>query len=89
MKDTREMKEIPLGMSNFDGSIDEGFAEALQERPGEVFGRHAGWNFNGLVYFSGGKFHEEVRVWGKVSAVVSADSLPDLMEAVCEEYGYE
>lgn len=74
-------------MSNFDHSIDTGLAEALQARPGKVFGRHAGWNFNGRVFFSDGRFHEEVWVYGSPRETVSADTLPELMEEVCYRYG--
>lgn len=86
---TEQMEEIDLGMTNFDGTIDDGFAEALMERPGEVFGRHAGWNFNGQVYFKDGQFHEEVWVYGSPRQTISAPTLPELMEAVCAEYGHE
>lgn len=85
--DAQQMEEIELSMSNFYGHIDEGFAEALQARPGEVFGRHAGWDFNGRVYFYGGKFHEQVWVYGSVRAVISADTLRELFDAVCEQFG--
>lgn len=84
---TKNKREIDLGMSNFDGSIDEGLSEALQAEPDEVFGRHAGWNFNGKVWFQDGKFHEEVWVFGSLQQVISADTLSDLMEEVCAEYG--
>lgn len=86
---TENMREIDLGMSNFDYSIDEGFEEALRESPGEVFGRHAGWNFNGRVYFFDNQFHEEVWVYYVQQETISADTLEDLMRAVCERYGYD
>jgi len=86
---TANMEELNLGMSNFDGRIDEGLAELLQARPGEVFGRHAGWDFNGQVFFFDGRFHEEVWVYGSPRSTISADTLPDLMKVVCDEYGYE
>ena len=82
-----EMQEIGLGMTNFDGTIDDGFAEALMKSPGEVFGRHAGWNFNGKVYFTNGQFHEEVWTYGSLKQTISAPTLRKLMDAVCEEYG--
>ncbi len=82
------MEEVDFGMTNFDGSIDDGFAEALQAQPAKVFGRHAAWDFNGLVYFYDGEFHEEVWVYGSLIQTISADSLPELMEAVCEKFGY-
>ena len=87
--DTDSMEEIELGMTNFDGSIDEGFAEALQARPGEVFGRHAGWNFNGKVFFLDDRFHEQVWVFGTPRKVISADTLPDLMREVCVQFGHQ
>jgi len=87
MPDTEQMAELSIGMSNFDHSIDPGLAEALQDSPGEVFGRHASWNFNGRVFFSDGQFHEEVWVYGSPVETVSADTLPELMEEVCYRYG--
>ena len=86
---TTNMREINLGMTNFDGSIDDGLAEALQAEPGAVFGRHAGWDFNGLVYFSDGMYHEEVWVYGAPRETISAPTLLELMEAVCSEYGHD
>jgi hypothetical protein len=84
----KEMKEIELGMSNFDHEIDSGFAEALMAAPGAVFGRHAAWNFNGLVYFKHGKFHEQVWIYLEYRETLSADSLKELMKIVCDKYGY-
>lgn len=85
----RIMNEIDLGMSNFDGSIDNGFKDALLASPNEVFGRHAGWNFNGRVYFDGDQFCEDVWVYGSHVKTIKADSLSDLMEDVNSEFGYE
>ena len=82
------MKEINLGMSNGDGSIDDGFAEALKEAPGEVFGNHYGWNFCGNVYFKDGQFHEEVYIYRVLQEMISAGTLEDLMTDVCDKYGY-
>jgi hypothetical protein len=89
MSKTDNMKEIDLGMSNFDHEIDEGFAEALKALPGKVFGRHAGWEFNGRCWFADGKFHEEVWRYGSLRALVSADTLPELMSAVNADWGSE
>jgi hypothetical protein len=77
--------EIELGMSNCDNSIDEGLDEAL--RSGNVFGRHAGWNFNGLVYFEDGLFREEVYRYGSLRKVVSAPTLRELMDEVNSQFG--
>lgn len=54
------MRELDLGMSNFDFIIDDGLEDALRAEPGEVFGRHAAWDFNGQVRFEDGEFIEEV-----------------------------
>lgn len=78
---------IALGMSNFDHTIDEGFAEALMAEPGRVFGAHAGWEFYGYVWFSDGQFHEEIWRHGSPREIMSAPTCAELMEAVCEEWG--
>jgi hypothetical protein len=75
------------GMSNFDHSINDGFEEQL--RTGKLWGRHAGWNFNGRVWFADGKFHEEVWVYRVIQKIVSADTLRELMDAVNDEFGSE
>jgi hypothetical protein len=79
--------EISLGMSNFDHSIDEGFEEAIKKD--SVFGRHAGWNFNGRVYWSGTQFCEDVWVFGSYQKTIKADTLTDLMSEVNDEFGSE
>ena len=88
MSKTEQMRDIELGMTNFDGSIDRGLAEALQAEPARVRAIHAGWDFCGRVWFEGGKFHEEVSVYCVLQKVITAETLPDLMEAVCKEFGY-
>jgi hypothetical protein len=80
-------KEIDLSMSNFDCEIDDGLREALVGKPN--FGRHAGWNFNGLVYHKDGKFHEDVWQYHSFIETISADTLQGLMESVNNEYGWE
>lgn len=77
--------EIPEGMINYDHSIDDGFEEKL--RAGKCFGRHAGWNFNGRVWFAGGVFREEVWVFGAPKEVIEAPTLRELMDKVNEKYG--
>jgi hypothetical protein len=86
---TDDMTEISLGMSNFDMSIDEGFEDALRKDEGKVFGRHAGWNFNGRVYFLNGLFYEEVWRYGGIIETLSSENLKELMIDVCENYGYD
>jgi len=88
LRDVRgSMEEIGLGMSNCDHEIDEGFDEALRARPSEVYGRHAGWNFNGFVWFESGLFHEQVWCYRVPQKEISAPTLRELMEAVNEEFG--
>lgn len=83
------MRELSFGMSNFDGAIADGLATALQAEPAQVFGRHAGWSFNGKVYFADGQFHEAVWCYGSLQGTISAPTLRELMIAVCDVYGYE
>lgn len=88
-KDVDGMEEIELGMSNCDHEIDEGFGDALRAHPGEVCGRHAGWNFNGRVWFESGLFHEQVWCYRRPIKEVSAGTLEKLMAAVNAEFGAE
>jgi hypothetical protein len=85
---TYDMDELDLGMTNFDGTIDDGFAEALKESPGGVFGSHSGWDFYGEVFFFDGKFHEEVWVHNSAREIITADSLEELMVEVSSKYGW-
>ena len=82
------MKEIELSMSNFDHSINDGFEDALKEKPNQVFGRHSGWNFNGRVLFNGEKFLEEVWCYGAPVKTIEASSLEELMTTVNNEFGW-
>ena len=79
--------EIDLEMSNFDHEIDEGFEEALVEK--ETFGRHAAWDFNGLVYHKDDQFHEDVWRYHSFIKTISAPSLSELMEKVNDQYGWD
>lgn len=80
-------REISLGMSNYEHSIDDGLDEALRETG--VYSRHAGWNFNGLVWFEGGQFKEEVWQYHEPQEILSAHSLRDLMEVVNDKWGWD
>lgn len=83
------MKEIELGMTNCDLSIDDGFADALKSAPNKVFGRHSAWEFNGQVWFADNKFHEEVWRYGTIIATYSENSLEELMETVNSNHGLD
>ena len=54
---TDGMEEIELGMSNFDETVDDGFAEALRAHPAKVYGYHSAYNFSGKVWFFEGKYY--------------------------------
>lgn len=79
--------ELELGMSNMDGSIDDGLAEALKQQAGSVYAQHAAWNFCGYVWYENGMFHEEVWVYNAPRTVINADTLQELMSDVNAEYG--
>jgi hypothetical protein len=83
------MTSVALGMSNFDDSIDPGFEDALRSSPGKVFGLHAAWNFNGKVWFSDGKFFEEVWVYNRIEEILSANSLRELKDLASENFGHD
>lgn len=80
-------QEIELGMTNFDYSIDKGFEDAIMGK--ECFGRHAGWDFNGKVYYKDEQFHEDVWQYHLYAETKSAYTLEELMEIVNKEYGYK
>ena len=88
-RDFSGMTEIDEHMSNCDHTIDDGMAEQLRAAPGRVYSRHAGWNFNGKVWFEDGLFREEVWIYHRPRETISAKSLRELMDAVNERYGSE
>jgi hypothetical protein len=77
------------GMTNLDQSIEEGFEEALRAAPNRVFGRHAAWEFNGLVWFDGEQFCEEVWRYHSPIEIMTAPTLRELMCVVNDKYGYD
>jgi hypothetical protein len=72
-------------MTNLDGSIDAGFAEALKDRP--CVGEHTAWDHCGFVWYADGQFHEEVWVYNVAQKVFSAPTLRELMDGVNAEFG--
>jgi len=81
-----DFKEIDLGMSNCFHKIDDGFEDAIIDKP--TYGRHAGWDFNGMVYYKDGKFHEDVWVYRCYQETISKKTLQSLMSAVNDKYGW-
>lgn len=88
-RDFSGMIEIDECMSNCDHTIDDGMAEQLRAAPGQVYSRHAAWNFNGKVWFENGTFYEEVWVYCTPRETLSAPSLRELMDVVNAKYGSE
>ena len=78
-------KFFDVGMSNFDGAIDNGFEDILKS--GKYVGHHAALDFSGSVWFENKVFSEEVWQFGTHVGTVSANTLKELMEEVNEEYG--
>lgn len=72
-------------MSNIDDGVDDGAEEHLKSGG---WGRHAGWRFNGIVWFEQGKFFETVSCYQVRQATFCADSLIGLKREVNEEFGY-
>jgi hypothetical protein len=75
------------GMSNFDHTIDKGFADALKAAPNEAYGHYSGWNFAGRVFWDGAQFQCEVWRYHEVVEIVTASTLEDIMREVCDRYG--
>lgn len=88
-RDFSGMTEIDECMSNCDHSIDAGMEEKLRANPGQVFSRHAAWNFNGKVWFENDAFYSEIWVYGSPRQTFSASSLRELMDRANDEYGHD
>ena len=82
----RPSRDCGLGMSNCDGEIDKGFAEALQNN--DAYGHHYGWEFCGSVWWTGKEFIEVVLCYGSFAGEHRADTLEDLMKKVNDEHGW-
>lgn len=73
-------------ISNFDHEIDEEVAKSIKGQP--LYAGYAGWDFHGQVWWDNNQWHCEVKVYCVIQEVISADTLPELMEAVSDEYGW-
>lgn len=87
-KDFSQMEQLGMSMSNADHTIDDGLEEALRENT-NAYAAYYGWNFCGYVYFDGKQFACEVWTHNSPRETISADTLPKLMQEVCNEYGYD
>jgi hypothetical protein len=80
-------REIKLGMTNFDHTIDACFEERLRNE--QVWGRHWALDFNGRVWFEDGVFHEQVWRYYEPRAHFAEPTLAELMTTVNDAYGWE
>lgn len=74
-------------VSNSDGIIEESVAKAIKGEP--LYAAYPGWNFHGTVWWEDGKWHCEVWVYHSWETTFSRDTLPELVTAVCDSYGYD
>jgi len=74
-------------MSNFDRSIDRNLEARL--RAEQVTLQYSGRDFCGEVWFRLGQFHCLIRVRGLPRETVRRDTLEEIVEYVCLEYGSE
>lgn len=81
--DAIEVADIEI--SNFDHSVPDEAERVL--RGGKAI-EHPAWDHWGLIWFSGGQFHERVMRYNAHVATISADSLADLLEEVNDRFGY-
>ena len=74
-------------MSNFDRSIDRNLEARLRNE--QVTTQYSARHFCGEVWYRFGQFHCLIRVHGLPQETVSRDTLEEIMEFVCLEYGSE
>ena len=72
-------------MSNFDGEIQNDVAEKIKNE--KLFSSYPGWNFHGTVWHEDGSWHCEVWVYGSTHRTISKETLPEIMDSVCADYG--
>jgi len=76
----------PLGMTNFDQSIEPDTEEILKEQ--KIYCHHAARNFNGDVWYQDGIFHESVYRYHAFQGHYTAPTLPELMTMVNDNHGW-
>ena len=55
----------------------------------KAWGSYPGWEFHGLVWWRYGQFHCQVSRYKTPRGTISADTLPELKQAVSEEFGFD
>lgn len=82
------LPEVELGMSNFDHEVPDGLAEAIAD--GQHQADYAGWEFHAIAYLGAeGVYVADVHRYHAHVDFITAPSLPELMMAVSDEWGYE
>lgn len=87
--DVDNLPSSDLGMTNFDHSIDDGLEEALTSSPNNMTAGYSGWNFYGLVWYDDKSklFICRIKRYRCISGYLGAETLRDLMDEVCCNYG--
>lgn len=83
--DWAELNADPV-MTNLDHTINEDVAALLRDR--DLVSRHAAWDFNGIVWFERGHWHERVSVYHVWQTTLHALTLPELMKVVNDRFGW-
>ena len=71
--------------SNFDGVIHKDVVEELKNNNCES--DYPAWEWHGMVWHTGDKFHIRVKRYGSVIGEHDFDTFEELQEYVCEAYG--
>jgi hypothetical protein len=74
-------------LSNFDHEIPPSLEEDLK-RPG-TWTAHSAWEFYGYIIWDGEQFVEYVHRYGALVDKVTAPTLRDLHDAVCNKWGWQ
>lgn len=72
-------------MTNFDGSIDEEVAANIKDKP--YYADYTAWNFYGQVWYQDEKWCCAIMTYGSYQETLVADTLQEIMDSACEQYG--
>lgn len=72
--------------SNFDHKLDKSIEATLQDNP-TVYASHTGWDFCGHVWYSNGKWYEEVWRYRSVVETIIGLSIMEVIKETNEKYG--
>lgn len=80
-------EELETVYSNCDHQLEADIAKQLEERSGQTFSQHAGWNFCGYIWHKDGKWHNETWCYGSPRHVFTGDKIEDVIEQACDQHG--